>query len=133
MKDKMSNKELALLVVLFLAYALIPFAFGQPNCVFKATFGLPCPGCGMTRACLAAAQLNFAEALYFHPLFGLIPLAIIALLVSRFSGRAIPRPLIYSAAVLMLVVYIFRMLTMFPTQPPMDYNPDSILGLIFMR
>jgi hypothetical protein len=40
-----------------------------PLCPTAATFGIPCPGCGLTRATLAALHGHVAEAFHFHPLF----------------------------------------------------------------
>jgi hypothetical protein len=40
-----------------------------PLCPTAATFGIPCPGCGLTRATLAAMHGHFAEAFHYHPLF----------------------------------------------------------------
>jgi hypothetical protein len=40
-----------------------------PLCPTAATFGIPCPGCGLTRATLAALHGHFAEAFHLHPLF----------------------------------------------------------------
>lgn len=40
-----------------------------PLCPTAAMFGFPCPGCGLTRATLAALQGHFAEAFHLHPLF----------------------------------------------------------------
>lgn len=36
-------------------------------CSFKNLTGLPCPGCGMTRACLCLMRLDFAGAIYYNP------------------------------------------------------------------
>jgi hypothetical protein len=36
-------------------------------CTFKMTTGLPCPGCGMTRAMKHLGQGNVATALHYHP------------------------------------------------------------------
>ena len=36
-------------------------------CVFHSVTDMPCPGCGMTRACLALTHAHFAEAWHFHP------------------------------------------------------------------
>ena len=45
-------------------------------CVFKGVTSIPCPGCGMTRACLAILQGEFSTAWRYHPfsflLIGLI-------------------------------------------------------------
>lgn len=42
-------------------------------CVFQAAFGIPCPGCGMTRAVLAALRLDFAAAFGYHAMFWSMP------------------------------------------------------------
>ena len=43
------------------------------DCPFRFFFGISCPGCGMTRALLAALRLDFAAAFSYHPLFFLLP------------------------------------------------------------
>ena len=46
-------------------------------CPVHAVTGIPCPGCGMTRACAAAVRGEFRAAWSFHPFaFLLIPLAV---------------------------------------------------------
>lgn len=44
------------------------------TCIFKEFLGFACPGCGMTRATLAAMRLNFAVAFHYHPMFWSMPL-----------------------------------------------------------
>ena len=46
------------------------------GCVFRTVTGLSCPGCGMTRAWLAALRLDLSAALAYHPLFWAVPLAV---------------------------------------------------------
>lgn len=59
--------------VLFIAWlALYLLDIG---CVFRLMTGIPCPGCGMTRAWLAALRLDFAAAFAYHPLFWVVPIA----------------------------------------------------------
>ena len=41
------------------------------RCPAKKLFGIDCPGCGLTRACLSALRLDFASAFEYHPLFWL--------------------------------------------------------------
>jgi Protein of unknown function (DUF2752) len=48
-----------------------------PLCPLASSFGVPCPGCGLTRATLALLHGNVRAALHFHPLvFLLAPLFI---------------------------------------------------------
>ena len=52
---------------------------GMPFCPMAGLFGIPCPGCGLTRATLALAHGHLREAFAFHPLaFVLSPLFIMA-------------------------------------------------------
>lgn len=46
-------------------------------CPVHAVTGVPCPGCGMTRACVSVARGEFLGAWNLHPFaFLLIPLAV---------------------------------------------------------
>jgi hypothetical protein len=38
-----------------------------PECAFRSALGIPCPGCGMTRAFLLLAQLRLGEAFAANP------------------------------------------------------------------
>lgn len=73
----MKTRLWALLPYMILAvFILLPF----DKCPTKLAFGVPCPGCGLTRACLALFTGQFSESLFYHPLaiiFG--PLFLVAL------------------------------------------------------
>jgi hypothetical protein len=43
-----------------------------PLCPVAGTFGIPCPGCGLTRATLALLHGDVHAALHFHPLVWLM-------------------------------------------------------------
>jgi hypothetical protein len=43
-----------------------------PLCPTRAAVGVPCPGCGLTRASLAALQGDLGAAMAFHPLMPII-------------------------------------------------------------
>ena len=45
------------------------------HCPFLYFFGVPCPGCGMTRALIKACTFDFKAAFYYHPLFLLVIIA----------------------------------------------------------
>ncbi len=47
-----------------------------PRCMWRTWLGVPCPGCGLTRACLAIMRGEFAAAWALHPwAFLLVPAA----------------------------------------------------------
>lgn len=43
-----------------------------PLCPMASSFGVPCPGCGLTRATLALLRGDVHGALHFHPLVWLL-------------------------------------------------------------
>lgn len=43
------------------------------SCIFQSFIGIPCPGCGMTRAVLAALRLDLQGAFRYHPMFWSLP------------------------------------------------------------
>lgn len=48
-------------------------------CIFHSVTDIPCPGCGMTRACIALTQGKFGAAWNYHPFsFFVVGLAIAA-------------------------------------------------------
>ena len=59
-------------------FTLIVFA-RVPFCPMASVLGIPCPGCGLTRATLALARGDLRQAFALHPLvFVLSPLFIVA-------------------------------------------------------
>lgn len=72
------NGLLVLLILGALAYASA-LLFGW-NCPIKYLTGVPCPGCGLSRALAALLRLDFWTALRFHPMvFVLLPVVLYAL------------------------------------------------------
>ena len=55
-------------IIKIFAIALIVLFY---RCPAKKIFGIECPGCGLTRACLSALRLDFKSAFEYHPLFWL--------------------------------------------------------------
>ena len=87
-------------------------------CPFRFLAHLPCPGCGMARACIALAQGDFAGAWYYHPFaFFLVSLALALACSPSRLGRAwlvLSPPLreVLAGGVLALVLalWIYRVL-----------------------
>ncbi len=63
----------AVMLASWLAHTLLGLDFIAqvylfPLCPFRAATGVPCPGCGMTRAFLLLSQLRLGEAMAVNPL-----------------------------------------------------------------
>ena len=57
-------------------------------CIFKGVTDIPCPGCGMTRACLAILQGEFSTAWRYHPFsFLLIGLSILIVFQPEYTQK----------------------------------------------
>ncbi len=70
---------LSLLLALFAAVAFL-WATGI-GCPVRFVTGVACPGCGLTRAWLAAFRLDVHAALAYHPLFWAVPIAFVLALL----------------------------------------------------
>ena len=95
-------------------------------CMFRRVTGLPCLTCGMSRAWLCALRLDFAGAFFWHPLFWTVPLIALTLIFFGARHRWVRRGLI-ACLFLFAVVWVVRMLLLFPHTPPMTADPGGIL------
>ena len=101
----------------------------QSPCAFKEWLGMPCPGCGMTRAALSFFKGDIAGVNRWHPMFwGLFPLAgyLIACIFSQKLRKKVWIPLLLFGLG-MVICWVIRMVLFFPDTPPMDVNPDAWL------
>ncbi len=62
-----------------------------PLCPTKNLLGLPCPGCGLTRATTAMVSLSFEDMWHYHPLAPIIAPLVLVFFV-RAGLKAIGRP-----------------------------------------
>lgn len=124
------HKILVLIVVGILILVL------DIGCIFKAITGMPCLGCGTTRACISFLNGRWLEAFYWQPLFWLtIPLLFIVVAKGEnvFKNKKYNRIFIILLIILYLGTYIIRMWLLFPNTPPMDYNYDAPLYEVFIK
>ncbi len=85
------------------------------KCPFSYIFGIPCPGCGMTRALFSLITLDFASAFYYHPLFPIVILVFIFLFLEylglvSLSDKTKNRFLVI-IAIIFIITYFIRMYT----------------------
>ncbi|MBN2221358.1 MAG: DUF2752 domain-containing protein [Vallitaleaceae bacterium] len=114
-------------------YAFIHLTHRSTSCVYKNIFGIPCPGCGMTRSYKALLKLDFQQAFYYHPLFFLVPILFLFILVQfcllKKKGKANRwiEWILYIMVGLFLVVYVYRMILFFPHTAPMDFYHEGLI------
>lgn len=134
-KKKNSRKaEAGAWLALLLAGVLILlYYFGDRNfCPLYGTIGLPCPFCGMTRAWMFLLRGRPDLAFFYHPLFFFIPLLILSFVFyGRFSERGKKRiRFIWIAAALVFSgVWLLRLRLYFPSEEPMQVNPDAFIPI----
>lgn len=121
---------------LFAALCVLVYLIGDGVfCQLKAFTGLPCPGCGLTRAftCLLSGQ--WAQSFFYHPLWPLILLlAVLYFMNLFFDNRLIyNQKLILSVLGAFLGVYLIRMIFMFPHTAPMDYYSNGFFPRLFQK
>lgn len=113
-KDK-SKLIMAVVLVAVLAVLAVLLVTDHYMCPFKFITGIPCPACGMTRACLAVAHGDFPASFYYHPLWPVIVPTVLAEILDGFGIIRIPPKFnniwLCIAGVLLLVCYIVRMAT----------------------
>ena len=136
MKKVSLNKGTFLAIVGLFLWVASYFITGT-LCWFKATLGMPCPGCGATRSVLSLFRGNFGDAFAWHPLIVitliLIPYTIISSVTGRYKRvRKVEKTILLTIVVLYFAVYIARMVLFFPHTEPFTMNPDSFtLRLVY--
>lgn len=79
------------------------------GCPILRYTGIPCFGCGMTRACICFVQGKWAEAFYYHPMVYLMPFCVAVLFrMERFSGRQV-KWIAGAVVFLFLITYVYRL------------------------
>ena len=97
------------------------------QCPFLKLTGLPCPGCGLTRACLLLATGNIRSSFQFHAFAPFFIVLISILIIGTLLPRSVAEPLILKAETLErqtgitiivlggLILYWLARLLLFPT------------------
>jgi hypothetical protein len=89
------------------------YVFEVPVCPSRRLLGLPCPGCGLTRAAVALVQLDWTAAFALHPMvFVALPLVgWLALHLAAGEARtpAPPAWVWIAAGIILVAVWLARL------------------------
>lgn len=112
MFDKFSKKEIIvklLFSVFYLSLVLVFYRLGI-GCFFMSLFGIPCPGCGITRACLSLLHLDFAGAVRYNPMVFSLPVLYIYFWTDgRLFGKTADRVVVSLILLGFLVSWILKL------------------------
>ena len=84
------------------------FYFLGIGCPTRFLTGIPCPGCGMTRAVIHLAKFDIRGALYYHPLVWTLPIIILLFVYKNKINHILLNALLIVIIALFIVVYIVR-------------------------
>lgn len=100
-------------------------------CLSKLLFGMPCPGCGLTRAALLFLKGDFAGSFHMHPMFVFLLPGIILFGYERYyKGRRARYASRYFIGyfIALFLVFVVRMKLYFPGTEPMTYYPGALFS-----
>ncbi|MBE5950075.1 MAG: DUF2752 domain-containing protein [Lachnospiraceae bacterium] len=127
----MKHKEMLFTIgtVIFLVVLMYVTGIGCP--ILKLT-GIPCMGCGMTRAAICLFHMDFAGAWQYHPLIFLMPFCIIALLFAGKMPKWMVNGIFVCTVALFVVVYVLRLAD--PTNEVVKWNfENGVFYQIFIK
>lgn len=117
-------------IVLYLIYALIMNILKLESCPVKLLIGLPCPGCGMTRAVICLLKLDFKGSFRYNALWLILLFIVVVAILKKYG---IFKKLYYSRVFWMVIgatiltYYILRLIYVYPNEP-MDYYYFNLLN-----
>ncbi len=108
------KKNFSLIVSLLLYFAFITLL--HIGCPILSVTGIPCPGCGMTRALINLLKLNFSQAFSYHPLCFFMPVFAVIIISEKKINKRLFNICIGIIIALFVLVYLTRL-----------FNPDDAL------
>lgn len=125
-------------VVVVLINVFVPDSVFRTTCPIRLTLGVPCPGCGITRAFIEVFKGNILEANKYHPFWLPIIFLFVAFVIIRYFTKEDKQKKLYKAleiavivvGLLMIAFYIYRMITVFPDAEPMVMDDRGLIPWI---
>ncbi len=126
------RKNAAFIIIVAVLWGILNLLFHR-FCPVVLICGYPCPGCGITRAFWAFVTLHPVKAFHYNPVYPLWLAVLLAAFWIRYvkgkSLKGLYYPLLFTG-VITLLVYIYRMIFMFPGDEPMVYVHENLFSII---
>lgn len=110
---RIKHLKIKIAITLLYIVCLIILYYLGAECIYISLFGIPCPGCGMTRAVLSLLKFKVLQAFYYHPMVFFLPITYLYIL---FDGKLFKKPVANKVFITLLclgyvVSYIFKLVT----------------------
>ena len=126
------RRNAAFIIIVAVLWGILNLLFHR-FCPVVLLCGYPCPGCGITRAFWAFVTLHPVRALHYNPVYPLWLAVLLAAFWIRYikgkSLKGLYYPLLFTG-VITLLVYIYRMIFIFPGDEPMVYVHENLFSII---
>lgn len=118
-------------ILFFLLYNIVVRVIFHAFCPSLIVYGVPCAGCGMTRAVYYILTGSVSRGMALNPAAPLWIILISYLLINRYilgrKGKLL-YPMLIVVCIVTMGIYIYRMMYEFPGDPPMVRYKNSILA-----
>ena len=118
------RKRLTLAAVLVLAFVISSLTIG---CPIKFFTGIPCPGCGMSRAIMSCLTLDFDIAFALHPLFPLAPVVIAYIIFGDMLPQRVNNGIGTALAAVFIAVYAYRIIFTTSSVTAIDFGNSFVI------
>lgn len=105
----MKKRKEALSLLIGIGLVMLWMSATGVGCPIKRLTGISCAGCGMSRALLCAARLQFSKAFYYHPLFWICPIIIALYMWWERISPVIRKRIVTLIIICFCIVYVLRL------------------------
>lgn len=130
--DLWDNRIAIVIIAIYLSVTQIVF---NEVCPLKLLFGIPCPGCGLTRGCISVFTMQWRQSLEYNPVSILWIAAIVYFIIRRYfvmAGESAQYNYVLLAVIVLVTfsVYIYRIKAIYPGVEPMTYYEDNLAAVL---
>lgn len=122
-------KSIKWALILLAAYYIVTRLLFHEFCPMRIVTGLPCPGCGATRAGIFVLTFQWKKAMEMNPTIFLWIPYILFLIWQRYIGknrRKLSNILLVAVCLIAIIWYVTGMINCFPNQEPFTYFEGNL-------